>query len=141
MSSLPVLMISMTIWNSGVEMTGGPADSAQKRDGAETNADVTMWHAPKFGVRPRSGEIVECFGRNEKIAHAFHDEDTLEIRFLIVEIKDVEVDGRDGHALTCRFREGKRGHGDIHARDRIHENGELERLRMRGKQTREPAAE
>lgn len=60
---------------------------------------------------------------------------------MIVEIENVEIDGRDGHALTGDFGERKRGHGDIHARDGVLEEGEFEGLRMGAQQTGKPAAE
>ena len=60
---------------------------------------------------------------------------------MIVEIEDVEVDGGDGHALAGDFGKGKCGHGDIHARDGVLEEGEFEGLRMRAQQTGEPASE
>jgi len=56
-----------------------PADGAQKGDGAETDADVAVGHAPEFGVGPGGGEIVECFKRNEEITRAFEDECVFEV--------------------------------------------------------------
>ena len=77
MSSLPVLMISMTI--CGIEMACDPADGAQKGDRAEANADMAVAHAPEFCVRPARGEVVQCFGRNKEIAHAFEDQRVFEV--------------------------------------------------------------
>lgn len=60
-------------------MAGDPADGAEKCDGAETDTDMAVRHAPEFGIRPARGEVVECFWRDEEIAHAFENESVFEI--------------------------------------------------------------
>lgn len=122
-------------------MACDPADGAQERDGAKTDADVAVRHPPEFGVRPARGEVVERFGRDKKIAYAFEDEGVFEIGFVIVKIEHVQIYRRNGHALARDFGERKRGHGDVHARDGVLEDGKFERLRMRAQQTGEPAAQ
>ena len=139
MSSLPVLMISMTMLF--VEMARDPAHGAQQRDGAEANADVTVTHAPKFGVRPMRGKIIQRLGRHKQIAQTFHDQRAFAGLFEMMEAEAIEIDRRDSETFASRLGERQRGHGDIHARDGVHEDGEFEGLRMRGEQAGEPAAE